>query len=336
MRSCPGVILHRRKNGHQAPLRILLFGDGEWATRTLVRLHTAERRQVVCVVSRLEPSDSSLVQVARELSIPVLSPARVNDPEFVEQAGLFSPDLNLSISYNQILAKQMRELAPLGFVNFHAGKLPFYRGRNVINWALINGEKEVGLTAHFVDEGIDTGDIILQHTLPVGWTDNYGDVLGRIVDHFPEFVMQTVDRLETGDYQRQSQDVSQGTYFGGRQAGDEWLDWNDSSVNLHNKVRAISRPGPGARTTLRDEPVIIWRAFYDPSSPKYLATPGQVVGRTDEGVLVKTGDSTLLVQEVQFANSPFLTPRWPIGTRLGTNPGTILTAVLGRLNLISF
>ncbi len=322
------------ENSLQTAMRIILFGDGAWATRSLVRLHQTKRWQVAGLVLRVEPSDPTLAKTARDLSIPILCPQKINAPEFVEQIRVLAPDLNLSISYNQILGLPMIKTAPLGFVNFHAGKLPFYRGRNVINWALINGETEVGLTAHFVDEGIDTGDIILQQTLPVGWTDTYGDVLRRLVDYFPTFVRQTVELLATGDYERRVQDVSQGTYFAGREAGDEWLDWGDTSYNLHNKVRAVSRPGPGARTTVCDEPIIIWRAFYDSSSPKYLATPGQVVGRNVEGVLVKTGDSTLLVQEVELVNHPCMTPRWPIGTRLGTNPATILSALLARLKLI--
>jgi methionyl-tRNA formyltransferase len=303
-------------------MRILLFGDGAWATRSLVRLHEAERWQVVGVVLRVRPSDPTLAQTARELALPIFHPEKVNAPEFVEQVRALAPDLNLSISYNQILRLPIILTARLGFVNFHAGKLPFYRGRNVINWALINGETEIGVTAHFIDEGIDTGDIILQHTLPISWTDSYGDVLKRLVDYFPAFVCQTVERLTTGDYERRPQERLAGSYFAGREPGDEWLDWSDTSLNLHNKVRAISRPGPGARTMLGSEPIIVWRAFYDPAWPKYLATPGQVVSRFADGVLIKTGDSTLLIKEVEFSSAPIVTPRWPIGTRLGINAAT--------------
>ncbi|HSE21507.1 MAG TPA: methionyl-tRNA formyltransferase [Pyrinomonadaceae bacterium] len=317
-------------------MRILLFGDGAWATRSLLCLQQSKRWQVVGLVLRVQPSEETLEQAARDLSIPILQPQKVNESESIEQVKALAPDLNLSISYNQILGLPMLESAPLGFVNFHAGKLPFYRGRNVINWAILNGEKEIGLTAHFVDEGIDTGDIILQTTIPILWTDTYGDVLSRIVEYFPSIVTQTVERLANGDYKRQPQDIAGGTYFAGRDTGDEWLDWKDTSFNLHNKIRAISRPGPGARTTLYEQEVIVWRAFHDPSSPKYLATPGQVVGRNQDGVLVKTGDSTLYVKEVQFQNSSSITPRWPIGTRLGTDAAAILSAVFGRLKLIGF
>jgi methionyl-tRNA formyltransferase len=316
-------------------MRILLFGDGAWAANSLMRLQQTERAQIVGVVLRSSPSDDTLARVAQEFGLRVFRPENVNEAEFVELVRRLNPDLNLSISYNQILQPPVIQTAPLGFVNFHAGKLPLYRGRNVINWALINGEKEIGLTAHFVDEGIDTGDIILQHTLPIAWTDNYGDVLMSVVDYFPAFVDQTVERLVSGDYERRPQGVLEGSYFAGRETGDEWLDWNDTSFNLHNKVRAISRPGPGARTILGFDPVIVWRAFYDPTWPNYLATPGQVVGRCLEGVLVKTANSTLLIKEVQFVDGPTIVPRWPIGTRLGVNAGAQLEMLLGRLKLIN-
>lgn len=313
-------------------LRVILFGDGTWATESLLRLH--EHSHLIGVVLRVNPSEQTLAAVARDLSIPIFQPARVNTPEFVEQVARLKPDLNVSIAYNQILRWPMLRVAPLGFVNFHAGKLPRYRGRNVINWAIINGETEIGVTAHFVDEGIDTGDIIRQDTLPINWTDTYGDVLARVVSYFPEFVIQTVESLVTGDYERRPQSRDAGTYFAGREPGDEWLDWSDTSFNLHNKVRAISRPGPGAHTTLGDDPIIVWRAFYDPSFPRYLATPGQVVGRSHEGVVVKTGDSTLLVNEVETATGACVTPRWSIGVRLGPNPAAQLTAILSRLRPI--
>lgn len=264
-----------------------------------------------------------------------MQPDSVNGIEFIEHVKLLAPDLNISISYNQIFGPIILSSTPLGTVNFHAGKLPFYRGRNVINWAIINGEVEIGLSAHFVDEGIDTGDVIMQEMLPINWTDTYGDVLDRLVEHFPSFVWNTLERITTSTYTRRPQDPAQGTYFAGREVGDEWLDWSDTSFNLHNKVRAISRPGPGGRTMLGEEPIIVWKAFYDQAWAKYIATPGQVVGRLADGVLVKTGDSTLLIKEVEFAHSVCVTPHWPIGTRVGINPATNLSAILERLTTLT-
>jgi methionyl-tRNA formyltransferase len=314
-------------------LRILFFGDGAWATNSLQQLHAAGHT-FVGLVARTRPSDGHLLETAERLGIPVFQPARVNAPEVVAQLADLQADVNLSISYNQILRAALLESAPLGSVNFHAGKLPFYRGRNVINWAIINGETEIGLTAHYMDEGIDTGDILLQHTLPIHWTDTYGDVLSRVVEAFPALVMETIERLVSGTLTPTPQAHLPGTYFGGREQGDEWLDWTETSRNLYNKTRAITHPGPGAVTLLGDQRVIVWRAAYDPAWPQYIATPGQVVGLRPTGVLVKTGDSLLLLEEVQVGAEPPAVPRWRIGTRLGINLMEYLQTLTANLAMM--
>lgn len=298
-------------------LRIAIYGDGRWAADTLERLADAGHR-IAGVILRASPTDTTLGDAAARLRVPVLRPARVNAPDSMRAIAALQPELGISVAYNQILRAPVRDAHTRGVVNFHAGLLPFYRGRNVINWAIINGESEIGLTAHYVDDGIDTGDIIAQLTLPIGWTDGYGDVLRRVVDRMPSLVVDTVRDLAAGTAQRRCQSDHPGTYFGGRGEGDEWIDWSASSRTIHNFIRAISTPGPGARTTLEDEPVIVWRAFYDPSWPNYVATPGQVVGRHASGALVKTGDSTILVESIEGASGP-QQPTWPIGTRLGWN-----------------
>lgn len=300
-------------------MRILLFGDGPWATNSLQRL-AQEGYAILGVVVRTKPTDPELLASAETLHLPILQPQKVNDPEFVSEVKALEPDLNLSVSYDQILRPTVLRMAPLGFVNIHAGKLPYYRGRNVITWAIINNETEIGLTAHYLDEGIDTGDIILQRTFPIHWVDTYGDVLNRVVDACPDLVSETVQLISSGQVQSNPQAQLAGTYFAGRGEGDEWLDWADNSLNLYNKIRAISHPGPGARTLLGEHVVVVWKASYEPDWPVYKATPGQVVGRrSDDGVIVKTGDSTLLLQRVQVGTSEIQTPGWHIGTRLGTN-----------------
>jgi len=313
-------------------LRIVVLGDGAWAAESLRRLRGGPH-SVVGVVVRARPSDETLSAAARCLGLPLLQPEDINDREAVRAVASLSPDLLLSIAYNQILRRPALDAAVLGCVNVHAGKLPSYRGRNVINWAIINGEPEIGITSHFVDEGIDTGDIIVQRMLPIGWADTYGHVLSRVVRAIPDLVMETVDQIARGRVTARRQSHLPGTYFGGRADGDEWLDWSAPSVVLHNLIRGISRPGPGARTLLGDEEITIWRAFYDPLWPRYRATPGQVVGRrAGEGLLVKTGDSTLLVQEVQRRGEEPAMPTWPIGTRLGASPMVMLRAMQARID----
>lgn len=300
------------------PLRVLLLGDGAWATRTLDELHRSPHR-VVGVLLRAQPSETTLAELATQLRMPVLQPASINAPDTVLAIRELRPDLLLSIAYNQILRAPVRAVAPFGALNIHAGKLPWYRGRNVINWAIINGEPEIGVTAHFMDDGIDTGDIVLQRTLAIGWRDTYGDVLDRVVAIIPGLVRESLDLIAGGSPPRLRQRHLPGSYFGGRGEGDEWLDWSESSAALHNKIRAISHPGPGARTELDGRRVTIWRAFFDPAWPRYIATPGQVVGRDDEGVLVKTGDATIHLDRVEVGNGEEVVPQWPVGTRLELN-----------------
>ncbi|HET9602996.1 MAG TPA: methionyl-tRNA formyltransferase [Gemmatimonadales bacterium] len=310
-----------------APLRIILLGDGAWAALSLERLQ-ATPHQVVAVIGRTRPTDASLAEATRRFGIPLHAPARINAHETIAMCAALAPDLLISVAYNQILRSPVREIARLGAVNFHAGKLPFYRGRNVINWAIINGESEIGLTAHFMDDGIDTGDILLQRTEPIGWTDTYGDVLARVTAAMPDMVAATLDGLVAGTLVARSQRDLPGTYFGGRGDGDEWLDWTDPSEALHNKIRAIAQPGPGARTSLGGQTIVIWRAHFDRSWPRYIATPGQVVGHDRDGVLVKTGDSTLRVRQIETAEGVSI-PAWPIGTRLDINRHAALAEHLG-------
>lgn len=299
-------------------MNILFFGDGAWAALSLERL-VADGHKVLAVVDRVTPSSPDLEALACSLGLTVLRPPRVNSPEFLQRVAELGPELNVSVSYDQIVRRPLHETAPRGFVNVHAGRLPQYRGRNVINWAIINGASEIGVTAHYIDEGIDTGDIIRQIVLPIGWTDTYGDVLGRVTLVIPDLVAETVGLIARGEAPRLPQPSVAATYFSGRREGDEWLEWSESSRDIYNKIRGITRPGPGARAVLGGERVVIWRAAYDPAWPRYIAVPGEVVGRRPgEGVVVKTGDSTVLLLEVQVGDAAPTVPAWPIGTRFVT------------------
>ena len=213
----------------------------------------------------------------------------------------------------------------------HAGKLPFYRGRNVINWAIINGESEIGITAHYIDENIDTGNIISQTTIPLSWTDTYSDVLQNLTDVIPRITAEVINSISTGQVNSSPQSHLPGTYFCKREDGDEWIDWAESSVNIYNKIRGITRPGPGATTIHNRTPVILWTASYQLSWPKYRGTPGQVVGQNKDGCLVKTGDSTVLIREVQIGSQTPQKPMWSIGTRLGLNTKGDIQSILHRI-----
>jgi methionyl-tRNA formyltransferase len=135
----------------------------------------------------------------------------------------------------------------------------------------------------------------------------------------PRVVVDAVNALDAGTATVRQQDPEFGTYFSKREPGDEWIDWERSSYEIYNKIRAITAPGPGARTMLKSRELVLWSARYQKDWPTYTAIPGQVVGQEPDGVRVKTGDSTIVVTSVQFDDETPTTPALRIGTRLGVN-----------------
>ena len=302
-------------------MRFAFFGDGSWATDSLNRL-ILNGHIPLFVVLRQHTSEATLKEFAQSKNIPIYAPKKVNAPSFVDWVTAQSPDLNISVSYDQIFGPSIIKTAKKGFINAHAGKLPDYRGRNVINWAIINNESELGLTVHYIDDGIDTGPIISQQILPIHWDDDYGTVLSRVQRALPDLLVETVHLIEKNQAPAKRQDHLIGTYFTGRTHGDEWIDWSDKSLNIYNKIRGIAHPGPGARTTLSERILIIWEAEYQTSWPCYQATPGTVVGiKPGKGIQVKTGDSTIVLKSVQVDGNDKTDrlPTYKIGTRFGRN-----------------
>lgn len=297
-------------------LRLVLFGDGAWAARSLDRL-LAEGHEVASVVARRHPTDGALNEAAERNRLPVLAPERVNTHEFLARVASLRPDLCVSVSYDQIIQAPLREIAPRGFINAHAGKLPHYRGRSPINWALINGEPEIGITVHLMDGGIDTGDILVQRAVPVGWEDDYGDVLGRVVAAVPDLLADAVRSLADGTGRRRPQAHLTGSYYRRRGPGDEWLDWSAPAVEVYNKIRALAKPGPGAVTHLEGRRVVVWRASHDISWPAVHAPPGEILeGRSGRGVLVAAGDRGVFVDRVGIDGREEV-PSFPLPSRFG-------------------
>jgi methionyl-tRNA formyltransferase len=184
--------------------------------------------------------------------------------------------------------------APLGFTNVHPGKLPWYRGRSSVHWAIINNEGELGVTVHLMNDGIDTGDILVQRTLPILWEDTYGSMMTKLRAVVPGIVIEAVDGLTAGTIHPTPQPPL-GSYYGVRRSGDEWIDWRQSSLRIYNTIRGIAPPGPCARTRLGDQTIMVRAARYDSAWPCYDGAAGEVVGREADGPRVKTGDSTIVL-----------------------------------------
>ena len=141
-------------------IRVGYFADGPWSHLAFEKIIKDKSIEVIFIVPRSDTNDNTLKEYSTKYNIDYLHPVSINSTEFIETAKSYNVDLLISMSFNQIFKSSILAVPKFGVINCHAGKLPFYRGRNILNWALINDEKDFGITVHFVDEGIDTGDII--------------------------------------------------------------------------------------------------------------------------------------------------------------------------------
>jgi len=302
-------------------MKIGYFADGPWSHRALELISEASNLQVVFIVPRYDTQDPILKDWADKLNIPYIPKKNVNTPEFLSIMRGFAPDLLVSMSFNQILKKEIIEFAPKKFINCHAGALPFYRGRNPLNWVLINGESKFGITVHYVDEGIDTGDIIKQKTFPITLMDNYQTLLSTAVTECANVLLCALLNIASTKINRVKQENIHpiGSYFGVRTIGDELIDFDWTQKRLFDFVRGISKPGPCARFFVGDQQYAMELVELIPDAPKYIATTGEVVGRSSTGVVVKVGDSTLFVTGISKVINEKLTevhvPKFKIGTR---------------------
>jgi methionyl-tRNA formyltransferase len=280
-------------------LRIGYFADGPWSHEALKRLLLDDTLQVLFVCARNDSPDSVLKDKARENGLDFISHPKVNSNDFLAWLSKYDCDLFVSMSFNQIFRSALINLPNLKTINCHAGKLPFYRGRNILNWALINDEKEFGITVHYVDEGIDTGDIILQRCYSITDEDNYATLLSRAYEGCATNLYDAIKIVQDGNVKVIVQkDIDQlGTYFTARKEGDERLDWNQKSRDIFNFVRAICRPGPEARTYLGDVEIKINKIQYLANAIIYKGVVGSIVGIDPDGFFVKTLDSFIKVTE---------------------------------------
>lgn len=310
-------------------LKVGYFADGPWSHTALENLLEKGLCEIVFIVPRFDIRDPILKQYAKKLDVPFLPQENVNDNAFIELLQSFDADLFVSMSFNQILRKSIIEAAPLGFINCHAGALPFYRGRNPLNWALINDEEYFGVTVHYVDEGIDTGDIIVQHKVDIKESDDYASLLESAFIKCSQVLAEAIEHIANGSVTRIKQtDIDPyGFYCGMRRVGDEIIDWSLPARRIHNLIRAITLPGPGARTMVQDQEIAVIKSRYLQGAPSYICTPGEVVGRDEQGVYIKVSDSVLHIVEVAEVLADgqlgeIRVPKYRIGTRFYSAPIT--------------
>jgi methionyl-tRNA formyltransferase len=295
-------------------MKIGYFADGPWAHKAFEMLEQDPRVDIQFVCGRHDTFDSVLCDLAKRNDIPWLQHPDINADEFHDMICGYDCDLFVSMSFNQIFRERTFNLPPRRTINCHASKLPFYRGRNILNWVLINDEKEFGITVHYIAEGVDTGDIICQRTYPITDADDYGTLLKRAHLHCAEVLAEAISLIIDDAVEPIDQTTLHpvGSYCTQRGWGDEEIDWTSSSRDVFNFVRAICRPGPMARTWRGDDEVSINRVELIDGAPNYRCVCGAVLCTDSVGVLVKTGDSFVRMTDYEVPGQ-----RLRVGDRLG-------------------
>jgi methionyl-tRNA formyltransferase len=199
----------------------------------------------------------SVQQLAELHGIPVITPDNPNEPQVVEQIAALQPDFYFSFYYREMLKRELLDIPAHGALNMHGSLLPKYRGRVPVNWAIIHGETETGATLHYMTEKPDNGDIVAQQTVPILPNDTAHEVFQKVTVAAEMALNNVMPALLAGQAPRLKQDLSKGGYFGGRKPEDGIIDWSQSALQVHNLVRAVAPPYPGAMTQLLGKPMRI-------------------------------------------------------------------------------
>ncbi len=308
-------------------MNIVYMGTSVFAVPSLESL-IASRHRVVGVVSQPDRprgrgkvvSPTPVKEIATQHDIPVYQPAKIKSPEAIDQINLWQPELIVVVSYGQIIPKEILKYPAHGCINVHASLLPRYRGAAPIQRALMDGEKISGITTMFMDEGLDTGDIILQVAIPIKDEYDHGHLEAILAEKGAWLLGETIDQLEKGTAPRIPQQHELATYAGRITREDEKIDWSQPAEAIHNRIRALS-PNPGAWTTIDQHKTKVYKSRVKSNDGSGVISQVVEVGR--DGFSVQTGKGIIEILEVQRAGKKRI-PAIDFLRGCQLQPGTLL------------
>jgi methionyl-tRNA formyltransferase len=309
-------------------MRVLFYGTPVFALPTLRALLT-HHRVVAAVTQPDRPAGRGqraqvppVKAVALEHSIPVFQPVRLRDPGWPERLAEHAAEVAVVVAFGQILPSAVLDVPPRGSINVHASLLPQYRGAAPIAWAIIQGERETGITTFRMDAGMDTGPILLQRSMPIGAEETAGELTERLAGLGAAVLLETLDHLET--LAPRPQDDRVATLAPRLRKEDGLLDWTEPASILARRVRGLN-PWPGAVTHAPGGRLLIGRARAIPGRGE----PGVLTTTAEGRLAVGTGAGLLEPVEVQPENGRAMAwPDYLRGARLG--PGAPLGATVPR------
>ena len=287
-------------------MRVVFMGTPDFAVGTLEAL-LQSRHQVVAVVTQPDKPKgrgkamqfTAVKEVAVRAEIPVLQPKKVREPEVVEEIRQFHPDVIVVVAFGQLIPKTILDMPQYGCVNVHASLLPKYRGAAPIQWAVIDGEEKSGVTTMQMDEGWDTGDMLLTEEVVLDPQETGGSLFDKLSEVGAGLLLKTLDELEAGNIHPQKQPSESTTAYAAmftKKMGE--IDWTQSAVQIERLVRGLN-PWPSAYTHLGQKTLKIWRAAVHPLSEQK-KEPGTVILMDKKHFGVQTGDGMLEILELQL------------------------------------
>ena len=308
-------------------LRIIYMGSPDFAIAPLLALVKGGYKPLT-VVTRPDkprgrggrPAATPLKLAALEIGLPVLTPPRVNEPEFLAEMAALKPDLLITVAYGQIFKRELLQLPRLGAVNLHASLLPAYRGAAPIQHALINGEILSGVTTMYMDEGLDTGDMILRANCEISSTETAGELHDKLMLLGADLLCRTVGLIQLGLATREPQDEALATYAPSLTAQDEIVNWQRSAMVIYNQIRGLN-PWPGAYSLWGGKRLKLWRCHIRPA--RFAARPGAVVAVDRQGIWLSTAEGELCLTEVQPEGKSHM-EGCAFARGYGVQPGTAL------------
>jgi len=247
----------------------------------------------------------SVAELASSMDIPVYAPADINHPLWIDRIKNMQPDIIFSFYYRNIIGKEILNLPPAGCLNLHGSLLPSYRGRCPVNWVLIHGEKETGVTLHFMTPWPDDGDITGYKRVPIDGNDNVLSLHKKLASGAEDLLDELLPKILENRVERIPQKQSLASYFGGRKPEDGEIDWKQSAAAVRNLIRAVTRPYPGAFSYLGNHKCIFWQASLSETSVN--AGPGTVISVNP--LTIACGNGAVEVQFGQAENGVFISGR---------------------------
>ncbi len=241
----------------------------------------------------------SVKQWANQRNIPVYTEENINSPEWIEKIRELRPDVIFSFYYRKMIVSKILAIPQIGAFNLHGSLLPRYRGRCPVNWVIINGEKQTGVTLHYMIDKPDAGDIVGQKEVVIDFADTAKTLYDKLCNAAALLLDELLPLIKIGEIPRNKQNLAAGSYFGGRKPEDGRIDWNKSADEIYNLIRAVTEPYPGAQAILEDnEKIIIWWA--QPAEGSNNQTPG-TVNIIREEVLVQTAKNAVKLEHIEVA-----------------------------------